>query len=186
MKILTTILILLSTICSFGQGGDYCGKKGRLTISEIKKRFPFDKTYTIKLVSFKHEFSVMQESDTIEIPLSEPEIPKTNGTVDLTKMFESKTLDRKLTNKLLDILVNYDNEDRVSEVAFCYEPRNGIVFVDKTDKVIGFVEICFDCLRYKIEPSTLTVSNFCTQKFEALKSIFKESGISYGMVRSVD
>ena len=186
MKTLTFIIILLSTICSFGQSGDYCGKRKKLTISEIKTRFPFDKTYTIKLVSFKHEYPVIKESDTVAVPIYEPEIPKTNGTVDITKMFESKTLDPKLTDKLLDILVNYDNEDRESEVAFCYEPRNGIVFMDKTDKVIGFVEICFDCLRYKVEPSTLTVTDFCSEKFDALKTLFKESGISYGTVRGVD
>jgi hypothetical protein len=186
MKTLTIILILLSTICSFGQSGDYCGKKKKQTISEIKKRFPFDRTHTIKLVSFKHEYHVMQESDSVEVPYSEPEIPKTNGTVDLTKMFESKTLDRKLTDKLLDILVNYDNEDREGEVAFCYEPRNGIVFIDKADKVIGYVEICFDCLHYKVEPLNLTVTNFCSEKFEALKIIFKESGIDYGTLRGVD
>lgn len=142
-----------------------------MTISEIKKKFPFDKAHTIKLVSFKHNYPVMQESDTVEIPAYEPEIPKTNGTVDLTKMFEIKTLDRELTTRLLDILVNYDNEDRESEVALCYEPRNGIVFIDKTDKVIGFVEICFECLQYKVEPSTLTVPNFCSEKFEALKGL---------------
>ena len=186
MKTLTLILILLSTIYCFGQSGKYCGKKKKLTISEIKKKFPFDKAETIKLVSFKHAYAVMQESDTVEVPVYEPEIPKTNGTVDLTKMFESKTLDRNLIDKLLYILVNYDNQDRESEVAFCYEPRNGIVFIDKTDKVIGYVEICFDCLLYKVEPSTLTVTKFCSEKFEALKSIFKESGISYGTVRGVD
>ena len=186
MNTLTIILILLSTICSFGQSGDYCGKKKGYTISEIKKRFPFDRTHTIKLVSFKHKYPVTQESDTVEVPYMEPEIPKTNGTVDMTKMFETKTLDQKLADKLLNILVNYDNEERESEVAFCYEPRNGVVFIDKTNRVIGYVEICFDCLRYKVEPSTLTVTNFCSEKFEALKNIFKESGISYGTVRGVD
>ncbi len=155
MKTLTIILILLSTTCSFGQSGDYCGKKKKQTISQIKKQFPFDRTHTIKLVSFKHEYHVMQESDTVAVPYREPEIPKTNGTVDLTKIFESKTLDHKLTGRLLDILVNYDNEERDSEVAFCYEPRNGIVFIDTADKVMGYVEICFDCLRYKVEPSNL-------------------------------
>ena len=186
MKALILITILLSTICSFGQSGDYCGKKKKLTISDIKKKAPFNKTQTIKLVSFKHKHQVMQESDTVAIPIYEPEIPKTNGTVDLTKMFETKTLDRKLSDKLLNVLVNYDNEERESDVAFCYEPRNGIVFIGKADKVIGFVEICFDCLGYKVEPSTSTVANFCSEKFEALKSIFKEAGISYGTVRTVD
>jgi hypothetical protein len=186
MKTLTITLVLLSTICSFGQNGDYCGKKTKLTMTEIKKRFPFDKTHTIKLVSFKHNYSVMQETDSVDGPFYEPEIPKTNGIVDFAKMFETKTLDRSLTDKLLDILINYDNEDRESEITFCYEPRNGIVFLDGNDKIIGFVEICFECLRYKVDPPTLKVGSFCSEKFNALKRIFKESGISYGTVRDVD
>jgi hypothetical protein len=186
MKILTLIAILLSTICSFGQSGDYCGKKKKLTIPQIKKKFPFDRTQTIKLVSFKHKYSVTEESDTVEAPTSRAEIPKTGGKVDLTKMFETKTLDSRLTEKILDVLVNYDNENRESESASCYEPRNGIIFMDKDEKILGFVEICFDCLRYEVEPSNLTVKNFCLEKFDVLKSIFKESGIVYGTVLSED
>lgn len=128
----------------------------------------------------------MQESDTVQVPYMEPEIPKTDGKVDLTKMFETKTLDNVLSEEILDILVNYDNEDRSREIYFCYEPRNGILFLDKADNVLAFVEICFDCFGYKIEPSTISIGSFCSEKFEALKGIFKEAGISYGTVRSRD
>jgi hypothetical protein len=186
MKILSIILSILSVTSSFGQSGDYCGATKKLTISEIKNKFPYSRTETIKLVSFKYIYPAIQESDTAQVPVYEPEIPKTNGTVDLAKMFETKTLDDKLTGKIMDILVNYDNEDRSSEVAFCYDPRNGIVFLDKENKVIGFVEICFECSRYKFEPSTMTVTHFCTEKFNALKDVFKEIGISYGTVRTRD
>lgn len=186
MKTLTLILILLPTIYCFGQSGKYCGKKNKFPISEIKKKFPFDKAKTIKLVSFKYIYTVMQESDTVAVSDCEPELPKTNGTVDFTKMYETKTLDNKLTERLLDILVNYDNEDRQSEVAFCYEPRNGIVFLDKGGNTIGYVEICFECLRYKLEPKPMNVTNFCSEKFDALKSIFKEAGVSYGIAQSQD
>jgi hypothetical protein len=187
MKILHLILILVSTSYCFGQSGDYCGKKKKLKNLEIKKQFPYNETELIKLVSFKYDYPEIQ-SDTgdIEVPDYQPEIPKTSGKLDLTKMFETKTLDSKLTEKLLDILVNYDNEDRQSEVAFCYEPRNGIVFLDKEDNVIGYVEICFDCLRYKVVPNSMNVTRFCTEKFDALKNIFKEVGITYGTIHSGD
>ena len=187
MKIPIILSLLISTIGCFAQSGDYCGNKRRLKLSEIKREFPYNKTESIKLVSFKYEYpKITPDTGDIEVPVYQPKIPKTNGTVDLTKMFETKRLDRKQADRLLDILVNYDNEDREREVAFCYTPRNGIIFLDKTDKVIGFVEICFECLRYRVEPSTLVVTNFCSEKFEALKRIFKESGVKYGTVSDAD
>lgn len=175
-------MVIVSAAHCFGQTGAYCGKKGKLPISEIQKQFRYNRTKSIKLVSFKYEDPELQ-SDTadIEVPAYHPEIPKTNGAIDLTKMSEVKTLDDKTADELLDILVNYDNEDRPSEVAFCYEPRNGILFLDSGSSVVAYIEICFECLRYKVEPSTATVSHFCTEKFDALKTLFRKAGVNYGV-----
>jgi hypothetical protein len=187
MKGLLIILILPLTTYCLGQSGEYCGNQTKLKISEIKKRFPYSETTSIKLVSFKYEYPEV-ESDTgdIEVPVYEPELPKTNGKVDLTKMFETKTLDNKLAKRVMDILVNYDNGDRTREIHFCYEPRNGIIFFDKSDNIVGFVELCFDCFGYKYEPSAMEITKFCDEKFNVLKDVFKEAGIIYGTVRSRD
>jgi hypothetical protein len=185
MKITTLLLILLTSTYCFGQSGEYCGKRKKLAISRIKTKFPYNDAETIKLVSFKHDYSV-HEPDTVEVPIYKPEIPRTNGKIDLTRMFEVKTLDSRLTEKILDILVNYDNEHRSMVVTFCYEPRNGILFLDKGNNVLGYVEICFECHQYKVEPSTMAVTLFCIEKFDALRSIFKEAGVTYGTVRNQD
>lgn len=152
-----------------------------MTISEIKKSFPYNKTATIKLVSFKYDYPVVKESDTteLEIPVYEPEMPKTNGQIDLTKMFEVKTLDEERETELMRILMNYDHQD-TNSVAFCYEPRNGIVFFDKDQHILGYIEICFECLRYKTAPSSITISTLYPDEFETMRSLFERAGITYG------
>lgn len=148
-----------------------------MTISEIRKSFPYNKTETIKLVSFKYELDTAGEA----IPVYEPKTPKTNGQIDLSKMFEVKTLDNEAEEKLLHLLMNYDDQD-TNEVGLCYEPRNGIVFFDNSGHIIGYIEICFACLQYKTEPAGITVSTLYQEEYEALKDFFKEAGITYGTV----
>lgn len=138
MRSLSIILILLSTVCCLGQGQNDKKKAKQMTISEIKRSFPYNKTETIRLVSFKYDYPVVNESDTIEIPVYEPEIPKTNDQIDLTKMFEVKTLDEQGEIELMRILMNYDHQD-TNSVAFCYEPRNGVVFFDKDQIILGLL-----------------------------------------------
>ena len=152
-----------------------------MTISEIKRSFPYNKAETIKLVSFKSDYPAVKESDTTEteIPVHKPEIPKTNGQIDMTKMFEVRTLDDEGEKELMMILMNYDHQD-TNSVAFCYEPRNGIVFFDQDQRLLGYIEICFECLRYKTDPSTITISTLFPDEFKALKTLFKGTGIIYG------
>lgn len=151
-----------------------------MTISEIKKSFPYNKTETIKLVSFKYDYPGF---DTIKLESApyEPEIPKTNGQIDLSKMFEVKTLDNDAEEELLHLLMNYDDQD-TNDIAMCYEPRNGIVFFDNGERVIGYIEVCFECLQYKKEPTSITVSTLYPHEFKALQEFFKKAGIVYGTV----
>ncbi len=144
----------------YQKDGGYCDNQKKKNLKEIEKQFPYSATRTVMVVSFK------ALSDEVE-----REIPKTNGQVDFQKMFESRKLDHELTEKMLDILVNYDNKDGAMDVMMCYEPRNGIVFLDKSDQVLGYIEICFDCLQYNIEPKTIRVGSFCTEKMDAIQEL---------------
>lgn len=152
-----------------------------MKISEIKKSFPYNKTETIKLVSFKYDYPAVKESDTtqVEIQAYQPETRRIDGQIDMTKMFEVNTLDERGEENLMNILMNYDHQD-ISEVAFCYAPRNGIVFLDKDQRIIGYIEICFECLRFKTEPSNVTISTLFPDEFKALKTFFKGAGIIHG------
>lgn len=158
--------------------GSYCGNKKKKTLEEINKLPIYNEVVSIKLVSFK------METDN----LHEREIPKKDDKVDLGKMYEAITLNKKLQHKVMDILINYNNDQSKygGDIAMCYEPRNAIVFLNKSNQVIGFVEICFDCAQYRTEPSDLKVSSFCAEKLLALQGIFVGAGIKYGMKRNED
>lgn len=158
--------------------GRYCDNRKKKDLTKIRKRFPYNTMHAIKVVSFKGEL--------VDSLYVERKIPKTDGKVDLQKMFEVKTLDDDLTVKMLDILVNYDNAEHDMEVMMCYEPRNGIVFVDKADNVLGYIEICFDCQQYEVEPKNITLGFFCSEKLDAIQGIMMKAGITYGMARSLD
>jgi hypothetical protein len=182
MKSLTVILFLSFTISSFGQA-----RIRQMKLSEIKKSFPYNNTETIKLVSFKFDYPVVNESDTTEMKIKayEPETPRINGQIDMTKMFEVKTLDQQGEGKLMKILMNYDHQD-VNEVVFCYDPRNGIVFLDKDQQIIGYIEVCFECRKVKTEPSKVTISTLFPDEFKTLKKFFRDVGITYGTNDTLD
>lgn len=179
MRVLTSLILAATcligqSIVAIGQTQNFCGNSKRADIEKIKKKFPFNEFKTIRLVSFKRE----KEED-------ERKIPKTNRQVDFQKMFENVLLSDDNESTLLDILFNYNNdlknEDISWEAASCYEPRNAIVFVDNKGKVLGFIEVCFDCKQYVIEPKNMAIGEFCDEKFDRLKEIFDKSGIKYGL-----
>lgn len=151
----------------YEKDGTYCGNSKRKSLNEVKGLYPYRAIHSIKVVSFKGF-----------------EIPKTNGQIDLKKMFEIKSLDVNLTNKMLDIMANYDNKGMGMDIAFCWDPRNAVVFLDKSEKVIGYIEICFDCQQYKIQPEELPISNFCNEKMDAVQGLMIRAGISHGMTRN--
>lgn len=148
----------------FQTQGVYCGNDNRKSLDEIKKQYPYTKTVSIKVVSFK-----------------DSEIPRTDKRIDFQKMFEVKTLNADLSNKMIDILANYVSTSTTMEVAFCYEPRNAVMLLDKDEKVIACVEICFECQRYKIYPEHKLFGFFCNEKLDAIQGIFMRAGIMYGM-----
>lgn len=162
----------------YQKDGSFCGSSSRKKLEEIKKLDPFNKVAKIKMVSFKQIKSKDGER-------ASRGIPATNGKVDFQKMYEVKTLDKDLSNKLLDILVNYDNGENGMEVAFCYDPRNGIVFLDKSGNVLGYIEICFDCQRYQITFKTSAITSFCNEKLDVIQGIFMKTGITYGMMKDI-
>lgn len=151
----------------------------------------YKETAYIKLASFlyREEFN--------QLPL------KKDGQVDMSGFYEVTRLDDAEAKSVMDVLVNYDfsapdiipadsaallHED-VQEVIekiekdelSCYEPRNAILFFNKKNEIIGFVELCFDCLRARRYPQALRVGEFCNEKFAVVQQIFSRNAIRYGV-----
>jgi hypothetical protein len=178
MKIFATILTILSFTDLLGQTGqDYCVRVNDLNISKVKKIDAFKDLSFIQLVSFQGE-NYGNDLD---------EIPKDSiGNIALSKMKEAIKLSRRLEERIIDQIFNYDYDPKFEGVveierAACYIPRNAILFVDKRGDIIGYIEICFECQREVEKVPGHLISGFCYQKFELLKDIFAESGIKYGV-----
>ena len=169
MKKLLIILLILSVIsCTSQDKRYYCGNASRKSLNEIKNLAIFKETTSIKIGSFKSD-----------------SVPVKGGKIDVANFSEIKTLDEKSKDELFELLVNYDYDlkkvDIKSTAYFCYDPRNAILLVDKSDHIIGYVEICFECNGYRISPRELAVGRFCDEKFDLIKKIFSRSGIEYGI-----
>lgn len=187
--LLTTLLLTIILTQGLTQDieQDQCQRTGNKKTKDILKAYPFDKATSIKIVSFK----------TLDKEVVEWGIPKINGQVDLGKLFEVKTLNKKQTSKLLDILININyiplpitksvNEsgeeliERDIRVNMCYTPRHAILFENANGLVFSYIEICFDCLRYKTQPENLEIGEFCYQKYTMLEDYFQDLGIVYGI-----
>ena len=150
-----------------------CVKTKSLTLTDLKKTHPFDKTNKIQVVSFKPDL-------TNESP------PTKDGTIDTTQFIETKTLNRKEENGLIDILYNYNFDPKVNkdsivlEVMMCYEPRNAVIFRNKSNEIITWLEICFECLRAYSQRNDLHIV-FCQDKYDRLKNYFGQLGIKFGV-----
>ena len=61
-------------------------------------------------------------------------------------------------------------------------PRNAILFYDNENKLIGFIEVCFECRNYRTTDKRITLGEECNQKFDMLKEFFVECGIKFGTI----
>lgn len=39
--------------------------------------------------------------------------------------------------------------------AECFEPHHGIIFYDKSEKIVGHISICFECNQYRLSPQNI-------------------------------
>jgi hypothetical protein len=159
-----------------------CVKAYHLTTAEIKTKFPYNKTTSINLVSFK----AVNSPDTPD-SLRHYGLPKKGSQLDTALLFEKVILNARQEAVLLDILMNYDYDPKEEEImqmiSFEYHPQHAILFFNQRHEVIGYIEICFECARIQVTPDDLELSNFCTDKYSMLMDFFRASGISWKTAR---
>ncbi len=154
-----------------------CVKKGKTSFSDRLKNYPFDVSTCIQFVSF---VSGIYEQNNIRT--KSDSLPRMNDTVVYAKLTEVKTLTFRQVDALSDIFYNYGFRGRITTIgnAACYMPRNAILFLDKNNKVVEFIEICFECDRTKESSLKISLGEMCTQKLDMLKNLFRKVGVEYG------
>jgi len=76
---------------------------------------------------------------------------------------------------LTDILYNTCYRWTITEEnkAFCYMPHNALLFFDKNNLLIDYIEICFDCRQIKYSNKKIQRFKQCDFALDALKKYFQ-------------
>ena len=185
MKVNKWIVIVLFLACatSFAQKGKMkvvvCSKIKTLTEEQRMSYFPFSETTTIKIVAFKNKNSGGDGEDLIKHIDS---IHIKQDFFNASLYDEVATLEPSQINQLTDIFFNYGykNKQGVISIEACYMPRNVIFFLDHSNKIIAYLELCFQCNGYRVSSKKIDLGH-CSEKLDLIKTIFKESKIHYGI-----
>lgn len=145
-----------------------CYHNGHLSKNERRQIFPFNQAESVKIISFNSKLG---------------KTPIQNDTIITSKTFEIKTLSEKQIDQLTDILYNYNYSKKTNLISFsetgCYAPRHAIVFCNKSNQVISYIEICLECKKIVSGLPQESLGNFCDGKYKLLHQFFLEIGIKH-------
>ncbi len=156
-----------------------CMKKSNLSFSARLKNYPFSKSAQVQLVSFKDNIDTLD----LEVIRVSDSLPRQNDTICYSKLTEVRTLSLLSIDRLTNILYNYGYKGptHLGYLANCYNPRNAILFLNTEQKVIAFIEICFECRQVEKSTNKILLGEMCDQKMDMLYKFFQDNGIKYGV-----
>ena len=151
----------------------------KLLYPTAKRRniYPFASSSEIWLVSYPFLFDSV-------IPLLS--FDKFN--IDRNLFRESAHLSMSAIDSLTDILYNNIYTKRIDSIhgkpiiyqmgaADCYMPQNAILFINDIGKAFAYIELCFECSKYKTSSNIIAMEEFCFQKYNLLKQFFIANAI---------
>jgi len=162
---------------------DDCGFSNKYTAQQRLAMYPFSKAAKVLAVSYK-----CRGMDTDELNALK-KFPRrglyiNNGILDTTTLIETKKLNTEQTNELTRLIFNikYKNKSEfdIEEFGKCFEPRNALIILNSDDKVIDYLEICFECKQNNSKSERFNIGIICNQKYELFSNYFKSIGVSYG------
>lgn len=143
-----------------------CYRNGNLSAAERSGRYPFSKAGKVIFIAFDGKAG---------------KTPVHNGLLDTGQVKAMKVLDQKQVNALTDLIFNYNyskkNQLVVHAEPGCYIPRNAILFTDEEARVFAYIEICFECYKYKSSEEQVNLGASCEDKLDLLKKLFKNAGV---------
>jgi hypothetical protein len=163
-----------------------CGKIYSIPSADRIKNYPFSKAEKIQLVSYKNHTEG-------QINYYIDSLPRMNDTVCYSKLFEIVTLRKAQVDSLTDVLYNYGHKSTytapngvyfIGSDKSCYNPKNAILFLDQENNVFEFIEICFECDKWKTSSEKIKMGESCSDKMTLLKDFFAVSGIRYGTIKT--
>jgi hypothetical protein len=188
-KILLLVLFLHNISYSQDKSNVECGFFGNKTVEERNSIFPFSEAEKVLLISYPST-NIRKLSKIDSVSLSQfYNIEKEFIFHDSLKskvFYATKVAQLKVyaINELSNLMFNYDyrliNEDEPKNISYilCYIPRNAILFLDKNEKVISVIEICFECYKYYLFPKSEEFKDVlgleCDESINYFKNLFEE------------
>lgn len=193
-RFLLIILLLFSSTVTFSQTKKKkyknesdkltCLKKAEIGVEERLANYPYNLATQVKIVSFKDKSEDVFKSIIVGEALQEylDLLVAEKDTLIENRFDEIEVLTFEQIEELTHIIYNYgyESETDLIIVTKCYRPKNAILFYDNSNKLIGFIELCFRCSRYRTNDTGINLGEECTEKIGLLKTFFKSCGINYG------
>lgn len=112
-------------------------------------------------------------------------IPVKNKIINKQQVLEKVVLADEQIDSLTSLLYNVGIKpipgiEPVGTNYKCYEPRNGILFLNSAGKAFEYIEICFACERTRKSSNLVNEGQYCSTKYDLLKNFFLKTGIKYG------
>ena len=157
----------------------------KFSLSKRLATYPFRKAARIKLVSFNlnHDFrppTVFLDSTVVIEEKEEVLMSKVMKSGDFSKLDQMQDLNPDQIAKLSDILYNTCARHYITSGAQmgCYYPRNAILFLDKSNKIFEYFEVCFGCRGIETNKKFPLLDEYiCNFMYDDLEKYFNELGI---------
>lgn len=171
----------------------------------VKQRavmYPFSKAAKIVLVSYEDEESYEYNLDTLILndgtisvvppPLNvisytspdriQPQKGEGNRSLETPPFWEEKELTKAGIDSLSFLLYNVKFRGKIfiMEQTKCFQPRNGILFYDKENRLLESMAICFGCSRTTFSWNETKV-DWCDGKYVLLANFFRKRGMKFGL-----
>ncbi|MFC0516567.1 hypothetical protein ACFFGT_20340 [Mucilaginibacter angelicae] len=171
---------------------DSCAYTNQFSVAQRLKKYPFSIAAKILAISYVGELPPAPNIDSAGNLLpNQEQISGTDRGITIKKrrlkynnVKQWTVLNHDQLIKFTDIIFNYSysglKDYLTAGIAACFDPRNSIVFLDKNNRVIDHLDICFSCHRSESASGKINIGIECTQKYQMLQNFFIAVGVPYG------
>lgn len=140
----------------------------------------FDDGNQVMLLSYKSQSyrEPIREEDITNPPAMNPDtVHLLFGSLKILKssVKDSIVLTNHQRTNVLGLLKT--NMCNVNGLPICFDPHHALVFFNSNATCIGYIEFCFACTNY--DASGGVRLNYCYEKSEELKKLFRDLGVTY-------
>ena len=154
----------------------HCIISNKYSADQRRKIYPFSMAASVRIISYTWPDSIVFGGP----------VPLKNGQLNPEYVQKEKTLSQTEIDSLTQIIYNVGYRGYFfTEVDFkCYNPRNAIIFLDSSEMVKEYIELCFECQKHRLSSDKILAGDFCQEKYDLLRSFFSQMGINYGVEKN--